>query len=183
MDDYIVVTARCGIREIRDTDILAEFALYSGPHMTDHIPPLSDYESEVELCREYAVQIYDRYGYGMWGIFDLESGRLIGEAGLEPRVDTDRDKYPYDWMFDTHCAELGFCIAEDLWGQGYCMEACRSILDHCRERFGITVVFARTVPENAASVNVLKSLGFEVCGRSRSEDGCVSDIYHLVLGS
>ena len=42
MDDYIIVTKRCGIREIADTDIAAEFELYGGPHMTDHIPPLSD---------------------------------------------------------------------------------------------------------------------------------------------
>lgn len=181
MDEYIIVTSRCGIREIRYTDIPVEFELYSGPHMTDHIPPLSDPEREAELCREYAVQIYDRYGYGMWGIFDLNTGRLIGEAGLEPRFDVDRAKYPYDWMFDKQCAELGFCIAEDLWGQGYCKEVCRGILDYCHERFGITRVFARTVSANTASVHVLESLGFEICGQSRSDDGVVSDIYELDL--
>ncbi len=179
MNDYIFTTLRCGIREITDTDIPAEVELYSGPHMTEYIPPLSDPEREAELCIEYAVQIYDRFGYGMWGIFDPDTGRLIGEAGLEPRADTDRAKYPYDWMFDAHCAELGFCIAEDLWGRGYCKEVCRGILNYCRDRFGITEVFARTAPENIASVHVLKSLGFEICGQSRSEDGCVSDIYHL----
>lgn len=181
MDDYLFCTRRCGIREITDTDIASEFELYDGPHMTEYIPPLSDYEREVALCREYAVEIYGRYGYGMWGVFELETGRLIGEAGLEPRCDVDRAKYPYDWMFDAHCAELGFCIAEDLWGRGYCREACRAILDYCHDRFGITGVFARTVAVNTASVHVLESLGFEICGQSRSEDGTVTDIYRLDL--
>jgi len=171
MNDYILTTPRCYVREITEQDIAAEFELYDSPHMTDHISPLSDYEQEVELCREYAQKIYDRYGYGMWGIFDRNTHRLIGEAGLEPRADVNRAKYPYDWMFDEYTAELGFCIAEDLWGQGYCKEVCRSILDHCRDNFGITTVFARTVPENIASVRVLISLGFNEYGHSATEDG------------
>ncbi len=161
MNEYMIRTPRCGIRELTVSDLDAEFELYNSPHMTDHIPPLSDHEREAELCRKYAEEIYDCYGYGMWGVFDLNTNRLIGEAGLEPRFDVDRTRYPYDWMFDEHSAELGFMIAEDLWGRGYCKEVCRAILDHCRENFGITDVFARTYPDNIASVRVLTGLGFK----------------------
>ena len=101
-----------------EADLDAEYVLYDSPLMTDHIPPLADREREAALLREYAQCIYGDYGYGMWGIFDLDTGRLIGEAGLEPRTGVDRVKYPYEWMADRHCAELGFCITEDLWGQG-----------------------------------------------------------------
>ena len=159
-DEYIFSTRRCGIRELTQADIPAEFMLYSGEDMTDHIPPLSDPEKEVKLCREYARLIYRRFGFGMWGVFDLDSGRLIGEAGLEKRFDVDREKYPYDWMFEDDCAEIGFMIARDLWGEGYCSEVCLKILDHCHEHFGINDVFARTDPDNTASVSVLKKLGF-----------------------
>ena len=207
MNNIILETPRCYIREINEADIAAEFKLYDSPHMTDYIPPLSDPETEVSLCREYAERVYGVYGYGMWGVFDRVTDRLIGEAGLEPRFDTapepcvdagpkprvdaerlieeagpeprvdaGRMKYPYDWMFGEHCAELGFCIAEDLWGQGYCKEVCRAILDNCSERFEITDVFARTVPENIASVRVLTSLGFRECGSCA--DG---DVYRLIL--
>lgn len=87
--------------------------------------------------------------------------RLIGEAGLEPRFDVDRDQYPYDWMFERNCAELGFFIAEDLWGKGYCTEVCREILPYCKEHYGITDVFALADAYNEASVRVLEKLGFE----------------------
>ncbi len=137
MNEYLIRTPRCGIRELTVSDLDAEFELYNSPHMTDHIPPLSDHEREAELCRKYAEEIYACYGYGMWGVFDLNTNRLIGEA------------------------ELGFMIAEDLWGRGYCKEVCRAILDHCRENFGITDVFARTYPDNIASVRVLTGLGFK----------------------
>ncbi len=163
MDDYILSTKRCAVREIDEKDLPAEYELYDSPHMTDYIPPLSDPEAEIILCREYARKIYGVYGFGMWGVFDKNTGRLIGEAGLEPRFDADRTKYPFDWMFDRHCAELGFLIAEDLWGLGYCKEVCRAVLSYCREHFSITDVFSRTNADNIASVRVLEGLGFLEC--------------------
>ena len=109
------------------------------------------------------MKIYGVYGFGIWGVFDKNTGRLIGEAGLEPRFDIDRTKYPFDWMFDRHCAELGFLIAEDLWGQGYCKEAYSAVLSYCREHFSITDVFSRTNADNIASIRVLEGLGFLEC--------------------
>lgn len=180
MNEYLFCTPRCGIRELNEHDLSAEYELYDSPHMTDYIPPLSDYEDERKLCREYAEKIYEVYGFGMWGVFDLKKHRLIGEAGLEPRFDVDRGKYPWDWMFDKHCAELGFMIAGDLRGQGYCTEVCRGVLKYCREHFGITDVFARTVPDNIPSVRVLNRLGFRECAMGEQErDGSDTRIYRL----
>ncbi len=161
MRETILETKRCYVRELEEGDVAAEAELFKSSHMTDYIDPPEAYEEEVLLCREYAEKIYGRYGYGMWGIFDKETDALIGEAGLEPRFDVDRDEYPYDWMFEDDCAELGFFIAQDLWGQGYCTEACSSILDYCRDHFGIRRVFARAEEENVASVRVLEKLGFK----------------------
>ncbi len=167
---YILTTRRCGIRELTEADLPDEGALYKSPHMTDHIPPLEDPEQELLLLREYVVKVYRKYGYGMWGIFDLKSGRLIGEAGLEPRADVNRAKYPYDWMFDKDTAELGFLMARDLWGKGYCKEACQGILKYCSEHFGIKKVFARTDPDNIPSIHVLIGLGFVEYGRIPAEN-------------
>ncbi len=167
---YILTTLRCGIREITEADLSDERALYKSPHMTDHIPPLEDPEQELLLLREYVGKVYRKYGYGMWGIFDLKSGRLIGEAGLEPRADVNRAKYPYDWMFHKDTAELGFLMTRDLWGKGYCKEACQGILEYCSEHFGITKVFARTDADNIPSIHVLMGLGFEEYDRIPAEN-------------
>ena len=160
MKEHIIETPRCYIREIEEGDIAAELELYDSPHMTDFIDPPEEYEDEVILCRLYADKVYGQYGYGMWGIFDRATDELIGEAGLEPRFDVDRQEYPYDWMFERSSAELGFFIAERLWGQGFCTEACNEILTCCKDRFGITTVFARAQDDNVASVRVLEKLGF-----------------------
>ena len=128
--------------------------------MTDYIDPPEEYSQEILLHREYADKVYGKYGFGMWGIFDKSSGHLIGESGLEPCFDVDRTRYPYEWMFEKNCAELGFLIAENLWGDGYCTEVCAKILPYCREHFCITRVFARVQEKNTASLRVLDKLGF-----------------------
>ena len=160
MKKHIIETERCYISALDEGDIAKEIELCADPFMTEFMDPPQDYDEEVQLCREYAQKVYGKYGYGMWGIFDRGTDELIGEAGLEPRFDVDRQEYPYDWMFERNCAELGFFVAHSLWGQGYCTEACREILDYCAKNFGIPSVFARVLDDNVASVRVLEKLGF-----------------------
>ena len=157
----ILETERCYVREITLEDVPLEYELYDSPHMTDFIEPLWEIEDQTEYQRRYIEKIYGKYGYGMWAVFDRKTDRLIGEAGLEHRIDVNREKFPYDWMFDEKCDELGFCFAEDLWGQGYCTEVCRAILKYGIETLGHNCFFARAVKENAASVRVLEKLGFK----------------------
>ena len=167
MDKYrngkkiILETERTYVREIEVSDVPEVFELYeSSPHMTDFIEPLLSFEEEAEYQRLYIEKIYGKYGYGMWAVFDKKTDRMIGEAGLEHRVDINRVKFPYDWMFEERCSELGYCFAEELWGQGYCTEACRGILDYGIEVLGHNCFFARAEMNNIASVRVLQKLGF-----------------------
>lgn len=158
----ILETARCYVREITPEDVPDEIDLYDrSPHMTDYISPLMEEERQREYQKLYVEQIYGVYGYGMWAVFDKETDRLIGEAGLEHRIDINREKFPYDWMFEEGCAELGFCFDEALWGQGYCTEVCREILKYGSGVLGLDTVFARAEEDNPASIRVLTKLGFE----------------------
>ncbi len=158
---FILETERCIVREMTVEDVPAEFELYDSPHMVDFIEPLLSFEEEVEYHRLYIEKIYGKYGYGMWSVIEKATGRLIGEAGLEHRVDINREKFPWEWMFDEKCSELGFCFAEDLWGQGYCTEVCRGILDYGINVMKHNTFFARAESANVASVRVLTKLGFK----------------------
>lgn len=163
METHLIETDRCYVREFAESDMDAVFALYDSPHITDYIEPLWDYDKELEYRRLYIERIYCAYGFGLWVVLEKKSGRLIGEAGLERRTGEVRKKYPRAWMLDKDTAELGFCFAEDLWGQGYATEVCRAILDYGKEKIGLQIVFARANAGNAASVRVLEKLGFSPC--------------------
>ena len=159
--EHVLKTDRCYIRQLQKGDIEAEIRLLSDPEMLDFVEPPEEYDEEIRLWSEYKEKVYDRYGYGMMGIFDKDTDELIGEAGLEPRFDINRNEYPYDWMFEKNSAELGYFIKKELWGQGLCTEACKRIISYCNGNCGISCVFARTDDENTASVKVLDKLGFK----------------------
>ena len=52
-------------------------------------------------------------GFGHWALEDLETGELVGRAGLY---------YPPDWPG----LEVGWTVAREHWGKGYAPEAARA---------------------------------------------------------
>lgn len=64
-------------------------------------------------------------------------------------------------------AHLGYAISADHWGHGYATDAARTMLGFAFGRLGKHRVSAAIGPENAASVAVVKRLGFSYEGRIR----------------
>ena len=81
----ILETKRCRLREFCMDDLDDLFALYAKPHVTDFIEPLYEYEQERLYEETYIERIYGFYGFGMWLVFEEDSGKLIGRAGLKSR--------------------------------------------------------------------------------------------------
>ena len=155
----ILETSRLLVREIELTDIDALFRLYSGPHMTDYIAPLYPYEEEKDYEEDYIRNIYGFYGFGMWVVIEKATGEMVGRAGIEYRAGC-RDNE----------AELGYAIREDRWRLGYAEEVTKAIMDWAVEEYEFTGFCARVNPENAASIGLLKKLGFSDSGEV-SQDG------------
>lgn len=75
-------------------------------------------------------------------------GKVIGKAGC--------------WRLP----EVGFIIGSDHWRQGYGREALAAALDAIFRRHPIDAVTADVDPRNAASLGLLRSLGFVETGRA-----------------
>jgi RimJ/RimL family protein N-acetyltransferase len=90
---------------------------------------------------------YERFGFGLL-LVELKEGREpIGICGLLKR----------DWL--DH-ADLGFAFLPRFWSRGYAFESASAVLDHTRRTFGLKRILAITAPDNAASVGLLRKLGF-----------------------
>lgn len=100
----ILETKRCRLREFCMDDLDDLFALYAKPHVTDFIEPLYAYEQERLYEETYIERIYGFYGFGMWLVFEKDSGELIGRAGLEYREPCREGE-----------AELGYLITPEHW--------------------------------------------------------------------
>ena len=146
----ILETERCVVRELTPADAEAVLALYDSEARRFLEAPQDDPAEERKVLAAYAQKVYRLYGYGTWGIFSKEDGKLIGRAGFEPYTGQD------DAM------HFGYLIHPARRRQGYAYEACAAILNYGQEMLGFPKIAAETVKENAASAALLKKLGFEL---------------------
>jgi RimJ/RimL family protein N-acetyltransferase len=83
-----------------------------------------------------------------------KDGLLIGAIGLHFSV-------------RNHSAEIGYWIGVPYWGQGYCTEAARAILEYGFEERDLNRIQARHITENPASGRVMQKLGMTPEGTMR----------------
>lgn len=99
---------------------------------------------------------WQEHGFGVWLVFDRDSGALGGHCGLiinEPgRVD------------------LVYALGRAWWGQGLATEAARAVVDHAFGALGIDHLVATVFPGHDTSVRVLDKLGFEPAGTDSMGD-------------
>ena len=146
---YGLETEHCLIREITIADVDALYELYSQPGVTDFIEPLFDREAEIEYRQQYIDNIYQTFGFGLWGVFLKSTGELIGQNGIE---------YREDFTWDT--ADLGYVIHPKYRGSGYCKETTIAVLDYARDHTWLDYVQARIRDENTASIHICRGFGF-----------------------
>ena len=144
----ILETERLLVRELDLKDMDALFELYSYEGMTDYMEGLYSYEEEYEYQKAYIENMYRFFDYGMWLVFEKESGKLVGRAGIEHRKELEGE------------LELGYAIGTPFWGKGYATEVCQAILDYTKETLGFEEICSLVQPENKASVHLLEKLGF-----------------------
>ncbi|MCF0131743.1 MAG: GNAT family N-acetyltransferase [Pseudobutyrivibrio sp.] len=157
---FILETKRCYIREFSMEDLDDLFELYSNPKTTAYIEGLFEYDEEKAYQRNYIDLIYKLYGFGMWLVFEKNTDRLIGRAGIEVRQTCKR----------ANQAELGYLIDPKYWHQGYATEVCSAIIETARLRYGIDSFLARCNRENTASQATLRRLGFTNMGHFEDMD-------------
>ncbi len=94
-------------------------------------------------------------------------GAAVGGIGIHLGRDVHR-----------RTAELGYWLAEELWGRGVVTEAVEAFSDFCLENFRLRRIYAEPFANNPASARVLAKAGFIFEGRLRNnvvKDGKILD--------
>lgn len=93
-----------------------------------------------------SAHLFDRHGFGIWGVREHHSSRLIGFAGY--------------WHFHTPPSlELLYGVAADHWNRGIATESSRCVIRYGFKVLRFHTVEASTDVMNQASVRVLEKIG------------------------
>lgn len=103
-------------------------------------------DAKVGLLRTFRG-MFDRGEDFVYGIFDRGEQRVIGGSGLHDRIGTG-------------AREIGYWIAADAAGQGFCTEATAAIVRTGFEVDDLQRIEIHCDPENHASAAVPRKLGF-----------------------
>ena len=149
-DQYFLSTKRLGFRTWNSYDLDLAMGLWGDFEVTklfDGRGQLSSAQVNERLLNEISLQ--NLHGVQYWPIFHLGTSDHIGCAGLRPY---DESK---------SIMEIGFHIRSKFWRQGFALEAASAVVDYAINTKQVSGLFAGHNPQNIASANLLKKLGFQ----------------------
>lgn len=155
--DYLI------IRELAVSDIPDLYQIYQKPHMREFLDDLQDtLEIEQEKHEAYIHNIYRFYGYGLWGVFLKDTGRLIGRCGIELKIFDKEEIY-----------EIGYLIDTDYQGRGYAKESVTAIIQYCFFELHIHRIIAIIDKKNSRSIHLAQQVGMKKISEcTRSSRDC-----------
>ena len=164
--DEPFVTERLRVRPFTPDDVEVGFALWSDPDVGRFTggAHVTQEQSRALIASHLRNQL--RHGFSLWAVEDRETGRLLGEVGLQPLEGTGPE------------IEIGWAFAPAAWGQGYATEAARAWIEHAFTTFDLDEIIAVIQPENLPSHQVARRLGMRPAGR-RTVYGAAHDVYRL----
>ena len=149
----IVRTKRLIVRELsrNDTGRLTEIFNTSGPDIENFF---SNYDEAGEYLERYIRDVYEFYGYGIWGLYLRDDlCEPIGIAGFTPR---------------TEGLELSYAIEESHRRKGYAFEACSAIIEYADRNIEHDGIFTRMSKDNEASKGLAIKLGCRIAYREKA---------------
>ncbi len=94
-------------------------------------------------------EMYARLGFGLFLTERKADGVALGLCGLIKRDSLDD-------------VDVGYAFLPAYWGQGYAREAARAVTEWGFTARGLDRIVAITLPDNAPSIALLESIGFEL---------------------
>jgi RimJ/RimL family protein N-acetyltransferase len=138
------------MRPLRVSDLDALTEIYQHPLVARWIGAHTREDVERELSQHIATQA--TLGFGFWAIEDRESGRLIGDCGLQPLEHHGPE------------IELGYDLHPSVWGRGLATEAAREVVRQAFGPLGLEQIVAVVKPDHLASQRVLEKAGLRHTG-------------------
>lgn len=160
-------TKRLFLREFEIEDATSLYDLNLDPEVIKYTgdPPF-----ESVKYAENFIENYDSYrvnGFGRWAVIRKEDGTFLGWCGLKINEENQVD--------------LGFRFFKKYWSQGFATESAQASLAYGFNTLDIPEIVGRAVPDNTASIVVLKKLGMQFWKKSACHGIAGAHYYRLTI--
>ena len=144
--------------ELSDFDDLV--ALRSDPDVMKYTGDNVQGEEEVKEALDFFISYYNKHGMGFFSVFEKETGKFIGQAGL------------FHLLFDETQPEIeiAYRLHKKFWGKGYATELV-AIIQWGFQHLSKDKLIASSYPENIASQKVLTKAGLDFRKKITLDDG------------
>lgn len=150
----VLRTARLALRPFRPEDAPAYAAIRSDPLVMRFMPsgeagaePARARADAERLCALWAEAWSEPGGYAPWAVEAHGDGALIGHLGLRALPERGGE------------TEVLWLLRRDRWGGGLATEGARAAVAWGFATLGLARIAAYAVPENAASLAVMRRIG------------------------
>lgn len=146
-DGIIAHTPRLIIRPYREDDLDTLFSLLSDSKTMSFWPaPFSREQAQAWLNKSIAS--YASHGFGRWAVELKDSGRFIGDAGLQLSELDGKEEH-----------DLGYIILAPYWNYGYATEAAMACLQYGIKEKRLRRICANMPYDHISSRAVAEKIG------------------------
>lgn len=132
-------------------------------------------EHDASFLRLRRDQMLRDAGRREWGVRAIVlGGAMIGHAGFHGPPGTNGPAAP-------DAVEIGYTVFEPWRGRGYAREAAAALIAWARDERGIRRFIASVAPDNAASLAIVRRLGFVETGEQWDEEHGLELLLELEL--
>jgi ribosomal-protein-alanine N-acetyltransferase len=162
--EYLLRTARLGLRRWKDSDQEVFAAMNLDPEVRRYFPGLATPAESADSIAGFEVH-FEQHGYTFYAVDVMETGAFIGFVGLY-RTTID--------IWFAPCVEIGWRLGRDAWGLGYATEAAKECLRFGFDELGLERIYSFTAVANLRSARVMQKIGMRFVGEfdhPRVEEG------------
>lgn len=143
---FVLNTARLYLHELTAQEARDMHELNLDPDVIRYTgdPPFNSVDHARQFLAAYAD--YRKHGFGRWAVRLKQDDTFLGWCGLKRIPEISE-------------VDLGFRFHQRYWNQGYATESALACLDHGFSTLQLEEVIGRAMPQNHASIRVLKKVG------------------------
>lgn len=143
-------TCRLNLKELKEEDDRDLLDFFSDSKVMEYygMKPLETIDDTRRLINKF-IDKYKNHLSIRWGISNKEEDKLIGTCGY------------HNWVKGYFKAELGYELSSAYWRKGIMAEALQKVINFGFQEMNLNRIEALVYPDNLASLNMLKKIGFK----------------------